>query len=64
MTNGIPYRPLLSDASFGHDGASGSIAYADADAQIGIAYLNNQFGGLDDHRANRLTHALRQCLGY
>jgi CubicO group peptidase (beta-lactamase class C family) len=63
MVNGIPYRPLLSDSSFGHDGASGSMGYADASAEIGFGYVNNQAGGFSDERANMLTAALRRCLG-
>jgi CubicO group peptidase (beta-lactamase class C family) len=62
LVNGNPNRPLLSDASFGHDGASGGLGFADADAEIGFGYVNNQFGGPDDQRANRLTRALRECL--
>jgi CubicO group peptidase (beta-lactamase class C family) len=62
MINGIPYRPLLSDASFGHDGASGSLGFADAAAEVGFAYLNNQAAGIKDGRANRLSAALRRCV--
>jgi CubicO group peptidase (beta-lactamase class C family) len=62
MINGIPTRPLLSDASFGHDGASGSLGFADADAEVGFGYVNNQTGGIADDRANSLTAALKGCL--
>jgi CubicO group peptidase (beta-lactamase class C family) len=62
LINGIPYRPLISDSSFGHDGASGSLGFADADHQIGFGYLNNRMSSLRDTRANRLTAALRDCL--
>lgn len=62
LINGIPYRPLLSDSSFGHDGASGSLGFADADSQTGFGYVNNLIGGPRDHRANDLTAALRRCL--
>jgi hypothetical protein len=62
LVNGIPYRPLLSDSSFGHDGASGSLGFADADSQTGFGYVNNLFGGGRDRRANDLTAALRRCL--
>ncbi|MET0698844.1 MAG: serine hydrolase domain-containing protein [Mycobacterium sp.] len=63
MINGIPTRPLLSDASFGHDGASGSLGFADAEHAIGFGYLNNQMAGITDDRANSLTAALRRCVG-
>lgn len=63
MLNRIPHRPLLSDASFGHDGAGGGLACADADAKIGFAYVNNRMLGFGDTRANRITAALRQCVG-
>jgi CubicO group peptidase (beta-lactamase class C family) len=55
-------RPLLSDASFGHDGANGGLAFADDDAHVGFAYLNNQMPSTTDQRANRLTAALRRAL--
>jgi CubicO group peptidase (beta-lactamase class C family) len=62
LLNGSPGRPLLSDTSFGHDGANGGLAFADADAQVGFAYLNNQMPPMADERANRLTTALRDTL--
>jgi CubicO group peptidase (beta-lactamase class C family) len=62
LVSGIPYRPLLSDSSFGHDGASGSLGFADADSQTGFGYVNNLIGGTRDRRANDLTAALRRCL--
>jgi CubicO group peptidase (beta-lactamase class C family) len=61
LVNGIPYRPLLSDSSFGHDGASGSLGFADADSQTGFGYVNNLIAPRD-HRVNDLTAALRRCL--
>jgi CubicO group peptidase (beta-lactamase class C family) len=62
LINGIPFRPLLSDTSFGHDGASGSLGFADADSQTGFGYVNNLIAPRD-HRANNLVAALRHCLG-
>lgn len=61
LVNGIPFRPLLSDSSFGHDGASGSLGFADAASQTGFGYVNNLIAPRD-HRANGLTAALRRCL--
>jgi CubicO group peptidase (beta-lactamase class C family) len=55
-------RPMLGPSSFGHDGASGALAFADRDARVGFAYTPNQMGGLPDARANDLVDALRSCL--
>lgn len=63
LINGIPFRPLLSDSSFGHDGASGSLGFADAESQTGFGYVNNLIAPRD-HRANNLTAALRRCLDH
>lgn len=60
IINGQPR--LLSDHSFGHDGANGGLAYADAQVEIGFAYLNNQLANPIDERADRLTAALRSAL--
>ncbi|WP_205327889.1 serine hydrolase domain-containing protein [Glycomyces sp. YM15] len=62
MINGTPWRPLLSDASFGHDGACGQLAFADADANLGFGYVNGTWLA-EDVRAERLVLALRKCLG-
>lgn len=63
MVEGNPERPLLSDASFGHDGALGQVAFADEKYGVGFAYLTNCSGGAQDWRAKRLVGALKQCLG-
>ncbi len=55
--------PLLSDSSFGHNGASGGLGFADADAEIGFGYVNNQMATGEDNRANLLAMALRACVG-
>lgn len=62
LVDGIPFRPLLSASSFGHDGASGSLGFADAESRTGFGYVNNLIAPRD-HRANNLTAALRRCLG-
>jgi CubicO group peptidase (beta-lactamase class C family) len=54
-------RKLLSDASFGHDGAAGELAFADAEAGLGFAYINGSMRFPDD-RAENLVLALRECL--
>ncbi|MFD5827328.1 serine hydrolase domain-containing protein [Lentzea sp. NPDC060358] len=63
LINGYPGRPLLSDHSFGHDGVNGGLGFADASAEIGFGYLNNQLATPGDQRANHLTAALRTVLG-
>jgi CubicO group peptidase (beta-lactamase class C family) len=58
-----PARPLLGERSFGHDGAGGHLAFGDDEHEVGFAYVTNQMGPADDDRANRLTAAVRACLG-
>jgi CubicO group peptidase (beta-lactamase class C family) len=53
-----PSNPMLGPASFGHAGAGGQLAFADADKEVGFAYLSNQMGGYGDGRARALTQAL------
>lgn len=55
-------RRYLGPASLGHDGAGGQVAFADADAKVGFAFLTNQMEAIDDLRATRLIEALRTCL--
>jgi len=62
LLDGLPNQPMLSQSSFGHDGASGSIGFADADRKVGFGYLTNQFGGRGDRRSRRLNAALRRSL--
>ncbi|MFI6780147.1 serine hydrolase domain-containing protein [Micromonospora sp. NPDC050276] len=57
-----PARPLLGERSFGHDGAGGNLAFADAEHRVGFGYVVNQMRGMGDERANRLTAAVRSCL--
>lgn len=56
-------RRFLTPASFGHDGAGGQSAFADAGLQVGFAYLTNQMEAIDDQRATRVIDALRESLG-
>lgn len=55
-------RRMLGATSFGHDGAGGQLAFADVDAGVGFAYINNRMRGADDERSNRLTEALAECI--
>jgi CubicO group peptidase (beta-lactamase class C family) len=55
------WDPYLSPASFGHDGAGGQVAFADADARVGFAYVTNRM--LDMDRGISVVTALRDALG-
>lgn len=57
-----PSQPMLGPTSFGHAGAGGQLAFADAESAVGFAYLSNQMGGYGDRRARALTTALAECL--
>ena len=54
-------RRYLGDASLGHDGAGGQVAFADRDAKVGFAFLTNRMEAVDD-RATRIVDALRAVL--
>jgi CubicO group peptidase (beta-lactamase class C family) len=62
MLDSRPFRWMLGPRSFGHDGAGGLLAFADAASGIGFAYVANRMGGPDDQRANRLVKALAAAL--
>jgi hypothetical protein len=53
---------MLGPWSFGHAGAGGQLAFADARSRIGFAWLGNQMGGFGDARARSLTEALRRIV--
>lgn len=57
-----PSQPMLGPTSFGHAGAGGQLAFADAEARLGFAWFGNQMGGYGDARARLLTVALRRAL--
>lgn len=54
---------LLGPRSFGHGGAGGEMAFADAEHRVGFAYINNRMGGIGDERATLLATALRSRSG-
>ncbi|MFC5721258.1 serine hydrolase domain-containing protein [Streptomyces gamaensis] len=53
----------LGPRTFGHDGAGGNSAYGDDEYGIGFALVTNRMVGPGDDRAQRLSGALRDCLG-
>ncbi len=56
--------PHCGERSFGHQGAGGSIAFADPDARISFAYVMNEmrFDITGDPRSTDLLEALYRCL--
>ena len=58
-----PSQPMIGASSFGHGGAGGQLAFADAERQVGFAYLSNQMGGYGDARARELSNAVRRIVG-
>lgn len=56
-------RRFLTDASFGHDGAGGQVAFADPKHRVGFAYITNWMRGPGDLRGTLLVDTLRDVLG-
>jgi CubicO group peptidase (beta-lactamase class C family) len=56
-------RPMLGEASFGHDGAGGGFAFGDSARNVAFGYIDNQMEAPADDRANGLVRALASCLG-
>ena len=58
------FAPLLTERSFGHAGAGGSLGFADADAQVGFGYVMNkmQTNLSGDPRTLTLIKAVRDSL--
>jgi len=55
-------RHYLGPASLGHDGAGGQVAFADAEAKVGFAFVTNWLEAGADDRATRIVDALRLVL--
>ncbi|MCX4238011.1 MULTISPECIES: serine hydrolase domain-containing protein [Streptomyces] len=55
-------REFVGPASFGHDGAGGQVAFADATHQVGFAFLTNLMEAGADHRATAIVDELRRIL--
>lgn len=56
---------LHAPGGFGHDGAGGSVAFADRSHGVGFGYVMNRLTASlgSDRRAGRLVKALYDCLG-
>jgi CubicO group peptidase (beta-lactamase class C family) len=54
-------RRYLGPASLGHDGAGGQVAFADADAHIGFAFITNRMEAVDS-RGTNIVAALRDVI--
>jgi CubicO group peptidase (beta-lactamase class C family) len=59
----VSYAP--TGGGFGHDGAGGSVGFADRRAGVGFGYVMNQMGLSlgTDQRVDNLTRALYAGLG-
>ena len=55
-------RRLLTERSFGHDGAGGQVAFADPEYRAGFAYITNRMESRPDPRGNAVVAALRDIL--
>lgn len=58
----MPSQPMLTEQSFGHEGAGGQLAFADPVHGVGFAYVTNVFEGAGDNRAPSVVEALREVL--
>ena len=58
-----PTQPMIGPSSFGHAGAGGQLGFADAEHEVGFAYLSNQMGGYGDVRARALSAAVGTVVG-
>jgi len=56
--------PMLTEESFGHSGAGGSLAFGDLEHRVGFGYVMNQMGTsvMGDPRTVSLITAIRSCL--
>ena len=59
-----PREPMLGPSSFGHNGFSGSLVFADRDSGVSFAYLGNRAepSPTPHSRVSRLMAALRECV--
>ena len=62
LLDSASFRPMLSERSFGNDGAGGQFCFGDDEFTVGFGYVANRMIGHGDARANRLVEAVRDCL--
>jgi CubicO group peptidase (beta-lactamase class C family) len=58
------FSPLLSDGSFGHPGAGGSLAFADPESGVAFAYVMNKMDQnlAGDPRTTGLIESVKACV--
>jgi CubicO group peptidase (beta-lactamase class C family) len=57
---GGQFRPMLGEGSFGHDGAGGSLGFADRDHRVGFGFVSARFAVGPDDRADTVCRALAE----
>ena len=62
----FPRQPMLGGASFGHDGAGGSIAFAEPDLGLAFSHVINRMVATpqEDRRTAALLDAVRKCVDH
>lgn len=62
----FPRQPMFGGASFGHDGAGGSIAFAEPDLGLAFSHVINRMIALpqEDRRTAALLVAVRKCVDH
>ncbi len=60
----FPRQPMLGGTSFGHDGAGGSIAFAEPDLGVAFSHVINRMIVTpdEDRRTAALMAAVRECV--
>jgi len=62
----FPQLPLLGPTSFGHEGAGGSVAFADVEFGLGVGYTTNVHPAMSGASTGflALLPAIRHCLTF